>query len=205
MTEGKDRVRPPADGARLPLLSPAAARAAAEEVGIDPAYLTQPIWTMLLARPKYARALYGVLTDLLFRTTLPVRLRELLIMRIGWTTAAEFEWAQHWEVATRAGVDPADLLAVRDWQGSDRFAEADRAALAAADEVVERGEVGDRSWRALRQHFSESEQLELIAVLATWHHVSVLVRSLRVPLDDGMTAWPPDGVAPKNTCRDGRK
>lgn len=181
---------------RLPILDDEAAQEAAERIGIDPKYLTQPIWTMLLARPKYAKAVYSVLTDLLFRTTLPVRLRELLIMRIGWATAAEFEWAQHWQVATRAGVDPADLLAVRDWQASDRFTDADRAALAAADEVVADGVVGDAGWARLRPHFNDDELLELVAVLATWHYVSVLVRTLQVPLDEGMTPWPPDGQAP---------
>ena len=181
---------------RLPLLDIDTARAAAEKIGIDPKYLTQPIWTMLLARPKYAMALYSVLTDLLFRNTLPVRLRELLIMRIGWATGAEFEWAQHWDVAARAGVDPDDVLAVRDWRSSDRFAAADRAALAAADEIVTAGEISDSGWTVLREHFGEAELLELVGVLATWHYVSVLVRTLRVPLDEGMTAWPPDGRAP---------
>lgn len=192
MTE--DRVRP-----RLPLLSLADATAAAETIGIDPRYLVQPIWTMLLARPKYAKALYSVLTDLLFRTIVPVRLRELLIMRIGWATAAEFEWAQHWEVATRAGVDPADLLAVRDWASSDRFDAAERAALAAADDVVTGGEISDATWAALRPYYSDPELLELVAVVSTWHYVSVLVRSLRVPLDDGMSSWPPDGQTPGMT------
>ncbi|CAM3129630.1 carboxymuconolactone decarboxylase family protein [Mycobacterium colombiense] len=181
---------------RLPLLPLEQAAQAADKIGIDPRYLVQPIWTMLLARPKFAKALYSVLTDLLFRSTLPVRLRELLIMRIGWATAAEFEWAQHWQVATRAGVDPEDLLAVRDWRSSDRFDAADQAALAAADDVIAAGEVSDHSWAALRSHYSDSELLELIAVVATWHYVSVLVRSLRVPLDDGMSPWPPDGRAP---------
>ena len=182
---------------RLPLLDIDAAHTAAEKIGIDPKYLTQPIWTMLLARPKYAKALYAVLTDLLFRNTLPVRLRELLIMRIGWATAAEFEWAQHWDVATRAGVAAEDLLGVRDWRSSDRFGPADRAALAAADDIIAAGDISDTSWAALRDHFSEPELLEIVGVLATWHYVSVLVRTLRVPLDEGMSPWPPDGKAPR--------
>lgn len=191
---------PPIDDApRLPLLSRAEALAAAEQIGIDPKYLVQPVWLMLLARPKYAKAVYAVLTDLLFRSTIPVRLRELLIMRIGWASAAEFEWAQHWQVAERAGVDMDAVLAVRDWRQSDRFDPAERAALAAADDVVERGEVSATTWAQLREHFGEPQQLEITAVVATWHYISVLVRSLRVPLDDGMTAWPPDGASPTVT------
>ena len=71
----------PDNDPRLPLLSGEDALFEADRIGIDPKYLTQPIWLMLLARPKYAKALYAVLTDLLFRSTIPVRLREVLIMR----------------------------------------------------------------------------------------------------------------------------
>jgi alkylhydroperoxidase family enzyme len=183
-------------GPRLPVLSQEEALLAAERIGIDAKYLTQPIWLMLLARPKYAKALYSVLTDLLFRSTVPVRLRELLIMRTGWNTAAEFEWSQHWSVAERAGVDMQAVLAVRNWHSSDVFDASERAALAAADDVVENGAITSETWRELGRHYDESELLEITGVIATWHYVSVLVRSLQVPLDDGMTSWPPDGEAP---------
>jgi alkylhydroperoxidase family enzyme len=181
---------------RIPLLDIQAASDAATQVGIDPKYLTQPIWLALLKRPKYAKALYAVLTDLLFRNSMPVRLRELLIMRIGWKTAAEFEWAQHWYVSERAEVDPADILGVRDWRSSDRFDEGDRAALQAADEVCSNGVISEGTWQSLTEHFSEAERLELVAVLTTWYSVSILVRTLRIPLDEGMQSWPPDGRSP---------
>jgi len=186
----------PDNDPRLPLLSGEDALFEADRIGIDPKYLTQPIWLMLLARPKYAKALYAVLTDLLFRSTIPVRLRELLIMRIGWATAAEFEWAQHWIVAERAGVNMDAIVGVRDWQNCPLFDDAERAGLAAADDVVLSGKVGPSAWADLRHHFGEAEVLEITVVIATWHYVSVLVRSLQVPLDDGMVRWPPDGVAP---------
>ncbi|AFA73557.1 putative carboxymuconolactone decarboxylase [Gordonia polyisoprenivorans VH2] len=196
MSADGDRGNGAVESDRVGLLSAEAAAAAAVEVGIDPKYLTQPIWTMLLRRPKYARALYSVLTDLLFRNTLPERLRELLIMRIGWATNAEFEWAQHWKVAGQLGVPEADILAVRDWSASDRFDPADRAALRAADEVIAEGVISDETWAALGEHFGEEDLIELVAVLATWYSVSIMVRSLHVPLDEGMQSWPPHGTAP---------
>ena len=181
---------------RLPILGPAEATAAAEKIGIDPKYLTQPIWGMLLARPKLAKLIYDLLTDLLFRGRLDPRLRELVIMRVAWATDAEFEWAQHWQIARNAGVDTDDILGVRDWGASERYNPADRAALAAVDDVVATGTITDGTWSDLARQFAEPELLELTAAIATWHFISVLARSLAVPLDDGMESWPPDGVAP---------
>ena len=180
---------------RLPLLDDAAAHAAAEKAGIDPKYLVQPIWRMLLHRPKLARAVYDVLTDLLFRSRLDVRLRELLIMRIGWTTRSVFEWAQHWQVASGAGVAPDDVLAVRNLDAA-RLTPRDLDALRAVDDVVAGGEVSSATWAGMSAHFDHEEILEIVAVATSWTWVSTMLRSLDVPLDVGMAAWPPDGVHP---------
>jgi alkylhydroperoxidase family enzyme len=181
---------------RLPLLSAEEAHAAAEQIGIDPKYLTQPIWTMLLARPKLAKPVYDLLTDLLFRGNMPVRTRELLIMRIAWTTGSEFEWAQHWKVATSAGVAPEAIVGVREWESSDLYSDAERAVLCATDDVVREAAISKASFAALSEHFDEAILLELTAAIATWFFISVIARSLCVPLDEGMSSWPPDGVGP---------
>lgn len=182
--------------ARVPLLRGDDLRRAAEAAGIDPKYLTQPIWAALLVRPKLARAVYAVLTDLLFRGTLEARLRELMIMRMGWATGSEFEWAQHWLVAQAAGVPADDVVAVRTWDSAPGFDERDRAALAAVDDVVREGAVSATTWAALTRHFEAPQLLEVVAVAGTWLWMSVLLRSLEIPLDDGMEPWPPDGVGP---------
>ena len=53
---------------------------------------------------------------MLWHGALDSRLRELVIMRIGWLTACDYEWTQHWRVASGLGVPAEDLLGVRDWQ-----------------------------------------------------------------------------------------
>jgi hypothetical protein len=70
------------------------------------------------------------------------------------------------------------------------------------DDVVGGGQITSSRWVELREHYSQSMQLEITAVIATWHYVSVLVRSLQVPLDEGMAAWPPDGIGPPSVLHD---
>jgi hypothetical protein len=38
--------------------------------------------------------------------------------------------------------------------------------------------------------------LELVSAVGLWRMVSTHLRSLEVPLEDGVTAWPPDGRGP---------
>lgn len=182
---------------RVPMLSSDDARGAADGAGL-PSYLADlNIFRTLLRNPRVAKAFNDWLGPLLVNGELDVRLRELVIMRLGWATGSVYEWTQHWRIATALGVPAEDLLAVRDWRSSDRLGPVERAALAATDEVVERGVVSTGTWAELERALPKDEDcLELVAVIAGWRMVSSVLRSLDVALEDGVQPWPPDGVAP---------
>jgi hypothetical protein len=38
--------------------------------------------------------------------------------------------------------------------------------------------------------------MELVVAIGNWALFAQLLKSLQVPLEDGVEAWPPDGVAP---------
>ncbi len=89
--------------ARVPRLPLAEAKAAADEAAV-PDYMAElSIFQVLLNHPSLARAVNDLLATMLWHGCLDARLRELVIMRIGWLTACEYEWTQHWRVATRLG------------------------------------------------------------------------------------------------------
>ena len=72
---------------RIPRLSVDEAKAAADQAGI-PDYMAElSIFQVLLNHPTLARALNDLLATMLWHGTLAPRLRELVIMRIGWLTA----------------------------------------------------------------------------------------------------------------------
>ena len=41
-----------------------------------------------------------------------------------------------------------------------------------------------------------SADIELITAVGCWRAVLKLARALRIPLEEGIASWPPDGVAP---------
>jgi alkylhydroperoxidase family enzyme len=184
--------------ARVPRLSHDETAAAAEQVGL-PIYLADlDIFRVLFRHPPLARAFNDLLAQLLLKNQLDGRLRELVIMRIGWQTGSVYEWTQHWRIARGLGVAADDLLAVRDWRASDRFGPAERAVLAATDDVLADGMIGSGTWAACAAELrSAEERLELVAAIGGWLMTSTMLRSLEVPLEDGVEAWPPDGRAPE--------
>ncbi|HEY9304996.1 MAG TPA: carboxymuconolactone decarboxylase family protein [Mycobacterium sp.] len=183
---------------RVPRLPLDGAKAAADEAGV-PNYMAElAIFQVLLNHPKLAGALNDLLATMLWRGTLDSRLRELVIMRIGWLTACDYEWTQHWRVAQGLGVSADDLLGVRDWQAHKAFGPAEQAALAATDDVLRDGAVSSQSWAACQRELGTDPALlvELVTAIGAWRMVASILRSLQVPLEDGLASWPPDGRAP---------
>jgi len=94
-------------------------RRRAEAEGLNPQFADLSVFRILLHNPTVAREIGKTLTALLFDgNVLDPRLRELVIMRIGWVTGSEYEWTQHWRVARGMQIPAEDLLAVRDWQNA---------------------------------------------------------------------------------------
>ena len=178
-------------------LTPEAAKLTAAEVDIPEVMADLSVFQILLANPPVAGALNGMLSTLLWKGSLDARLRELVIMRIGWATGSVYEWTQHWRVATQLGVDPEDILAVRDWRASDRFGAIEQAVLAATDETLDTGTISAATMAECAQHLQDDAVLvELVVAIGNWRLFSALLLSLDVPLEDGVAPWPPDGLAP---------
>jgi alkylhydroperoxidase family enzyme len=189
---------PPTKDSRVPRLPVNEAKAAADEAGI-PDYMAElAIFQVLLNHPKLACAFNDLLATMLWRGKLDPRLRELVIMRIGWLTGSDYEWTQHWRVAQGLGVSADDLLGVRDWQAHQSFGPAERAALAATDDVVRDGAVSAETWSACQHEFGADPALlvELVTAIGAWRMVASILHSLQVPLEDGIASWPPDGLPP---------
>ena len=186
------------DGApALALLAPEEAAARARELGIDEGQAQRAPYRLLLHHPPLARALNGLLLRLLYNGVLDARVRELVIMRIAWRTGSAVEWARHVPFCGRVGVSDADLLAVRGPLADVGFNAAERAALAATDDTLETGAIGDDAWAACTAAFETvPELLELVAAISNWRMYSQLLRSSGAPHEAGDTVWAPDGRFP---------
>jgi alkylhydroperoxidase family enzyme len=180
---------------RVALLPLEASRKAAEEAGIPANFAELNIFRALLQRPAIAKALCDLLLAN-FGSSLDHRLRELVIMRLGWATGSDYEWTQHWSIAQeRFGCSEKDLLEARDWQGSAHFGATERAVLAATDETIATGALSAETFSSCEALLGDST-LDLVSAIGTWRLVSQVLRSLEVPLEDGVASWPPDGTPP---------
>ena len=81
---------------------------------------------------------------------------------------------------------------------SSDLGRAERAVLRATDETLDDGAISPATFRECEVVLPGREELlELIAAIGNWNLFSQLLRSLEIPLEDGVEAWPPDGAVPK--------
>jgi alkylhydroperoxidase family enzyme len=137
---------------RVPMVSLDRARELGEAMGLPARRTQSEAFRVLANNPGVARVAYNQLIQLLENNKFDTRLRELMIMRIGWVTGSAYEWTQHWRVATTAGIPQDDILAVRDWRNSERLTPADKAILAATDECLDGKSISDAAWAEVVKH-----------------------------------------------------
>ncbi|MCL4422946.1 MAG: carboxymuconolactone decarboxylase family protein [Actinobacteria bacterium] len=179
-------------------LEPELARQAAREAGVPSFMASLSIFQVLLHHLELSKAVNDLLMTLLSGRYLDPRLRELVIMRVGWTTRSCYEWTQHWKIAQDLGVSPEDLLALRDWRSQGSFSLPERCVLALTDELLSTGEITQPTWQSCKAALGEQEEtvLELVTTIGAWRMISYLARGLEIPLEEGVAPWPPDGIEP---------
>lgn len=183
---------------RVDILPLDEAKEAASKVNMIPAFAELNVFRVMLQRPTTAKALSDLLISLLFGGELDDRLRELLIMRIGWSTDADYEWTQHWKIAREQfGCSDQDLLELRgDWRRSSHFGDDDKLLLDAVDTLLDEGALSAEQMKQCIECFGQNATIELVTAVGCWQLVSKLARSLSIPLEEGIDSWPPDGKHP---------
>jgi alkylhydroperoxidase family enzyme len=114
--------------------------------------------------------------------------RELAILRAAIVGDSRFEYSQHLKVARMVGISEDKLAAIKGWITSDQFDAAERAVMAAADEMVGRNLIEDATFANLKRHFSEAQIMEIVYVVALWRMHGMIVRALHLEYDDDTTA-----------------
>jgi AhpD family alkylhydroperoxidase len=114
-------------------------------------------------------------------SALPESLQELVRIRASQINGCGFCTDMHTKDALAAGEDQQRLNLVAAWRDATVFSDAERAALAFAEEGTrladEHTGVSDETWQGVRKHFDDEQVAALIAVVAVinaWNRLNVI-------------------------------
>lgn len=149
------------------------------------------VWSTCAQSPELCEA-WLTFTDYILRdSTLPLRDRELLILRIGWLNDGAYEWSAHLGVARRAGLTDEELRRIVDGPDAPGWSEWDAALLRAADELHEDALVSADTWAALSEQYDQRQMMEAVFTVGQYNLVAMWLNSLGVQLEPGFEGFPP--------------
>jgi alkylhydroperoxidase family enzyme len=118
------------------------------------------------------------------------RHREMLILRIGWDTQSEYEWAQHVGSVGRArehGLDPARIAEGATAPGWTPF---EQAILRAVDELYRDAIVSDGTWKTLAERWDAAAMMSAIFTASSYRATSMALNAFGVQLEPGNERFP---------------
>jgi alkylhydroperoxidase family enzyme len=121
---------------------------------------------VLARHPAMAREFLVYNAFLLQRGELPLRLRELAVLRLAHARRSVFFWGEHVRVAKAGGLTDGDIAGLA--SGNDGFDGVDRLVLEATDELLAAGRAKPETWQRLVDELGTHQAMELIFVVGTY-------------------------------------
>ena len=125
----------------------------------------------------------------LFKQTLALRERELLILRIGYLCQAGYEWGQHVQVARKGGMSDDEIRLAKTGPDTPGISELDKLLLRATDELHADSFITDKTWNALSEHLSTEQMMDVVFTVGQYNLVSMALNSFGVQADEGLPGW----------------
>ena len=142
------------------------------------------IYRMLLNSPALAESWFNHSNAVRWKTTLPGRLREIVIIRMGHLAQCEYVLRQHVpSLALADGLTREECDALADWRSSKFFDESERAALTYTDVMTREIAVPDAVFAAVKRHFDDRQIVELTVLIGTYNMNARVLRALELDLE----------------------
>ncbi len=127
---------------------------------------------------------------ILFKGSVDARLREIVILRMGWNCQAVYEFGQHTLFGRSVGLTDREIYLITRPIGQGNWTDVELALLQMTDDLYSDDCVSDTTWAELEQHYNHSEIIEFMAGALCYRVVSGLLNSCGVQLDNGVPGWP---------------
>ena len=136
------------------------------------------IFKVMAHCPKVGREFLRLGNATLFNGSLPPKLRELAILRVGDLTEATYEWMQHVPIGLKAGLTEEQIKTMHRWKDLPLFSDQERAVLQYTDEVAQNIRVSEETFRAVRDFLTEEQVVELTTTIGYYGMVSRILEAL---------------------------
>ena len=136
-----------------------------------------PVLRTFAQHPALANAFSPLNVHLLSANTLPVKLRQIAIMRTAWITKAVYMWSSHLQTSVNCGLSPDMYAPIQRGADDPYFTPFESLVMRATDELVEDRMLSDTSWQALMAVWDNRQMLDFQFTVGCYAMVAGVMRS----------------------------
>lgn len=145
---------------------------------------------------------------LLVTNAVPLRDRELIILRVAWLIKSLYEWHNHVGYALNLGMRIEEIAAVKGGVDGWNWSEQDRAVLKGVDELLETNDLSDATWAELSSFYDKRQMLDFVHTVGHYVMMGWALKATRLPLEDyadpiGWDLTTASGKTPRATQKPG--
>ena len=138
---------------------------------------TNPVLRTFAHHPQLANAFSPLNIHLLSTNTLPVKQRQIAIMRTAWITKAVYMWSSHLNTSVRCGLSPDMYGPIQRGADDPYFTDFERVVIRATEDLVRDQKISDANWHALMAEWDEKQMLDFLFTVGCYVMVAGVMRS----------------------------
>ena len=141
---------------------------------------------VLLRSPEMMNRARNVGDYVRFRSALPPRLSEFVILLTARHWTQNYEWYVHAPIAEREGLDAAVIEAVADGRRPAELADDEAAVYDFCMELLRTHGVSDPTYARMVEHLGENGVIDTIGILGYYQLLAMAMNTARTPLPEGV-------------------
>lgn len=126
--------------------------------------------------------------------TIPLRDKELLILRTAWLSRGDYVWGRHNVMGQDAGLSEEEIRRITDGPDASGWNDFDAVLLRAADELHASRFVSAETWQALGERYTREQLVEVVLIVGNYTQLTMFQNTLGVQLPAGIEGLPEDSA-----------
>jgi 4-carboxymuconolactone decarboxylase len=147
---------------------------------------SNPVLRTFAHHPKLADVFSQFNIHLLLENTLPVKQRQIAIMRTAWLTKAVYMWSSHLNTSMNCGLSPDMFDPVKAGAGDPWFTEFENWVVRATDELVTDRKISEEAWDALMAEWDNKQMLDFMFTVGAYVAIAGVMRSTGAQRDQDL-------------------
>jgi 4-carboxymuconolactone decarboxylase len=147
---------------------------------------TNPVLLTFAHHPQLFDAFSQFNRHLLSTSTLPVKERQIAIMRTAWICKATYMWSSHLRTSLNCGLEPAMFAPIQVGAHDPYFSEFERTIMRATEELVIQKVVGNATWQALCVRWNHQQMLDFLFTVGCYVTLAGVMRSAGVQREQSL-------------------